>query len=349
MSAGEARFVSADEVEVGGATYRPHHVLVATGSQAVRARIPGAELADASDDALEYPERPASLVIVGAGYIAMEFAGIYAALGSEVTLLVRGEDVLKGFDPEAAALARKGLEALGVTFLTGASTKAIDGDRGALNVRFEDARGGERRLAAERVLLATGRRPALDGLDLAAGGVELDGRGRPLLDAALRSTSNPRVWFGGDAAGGLELTPVAGLEGEAVAESLLSGEPQSVDLAVMPSTCFTVPEVARVGLGEAELAARGAPYQVARGDFEWVAQAIISQRRGGLVKLLAGQDGRLLGAHLAGPHASDLIYTMALAMRAGATLEEVQAARPIHPSLSEALNWAAFSVETVTP
>jgi glutathione reductase (NADPH) len=346
---GEARFLSPDEVSAGGTACRPSHVLVATGSRPVRPPLPGSDLADTSDDALEYPSRPASLAIIGGGYIAMELAGIYAAFGTQVTVVVRRGEVLKGFDPEAAALAQAGLEALGVTFLLHTETKAIEGSRGALDLRVAAANGRDRSLASERVLAATGRVPAVDDLDLAAGGVEVNERGRPRLDASLCSRSNPRVWFAGDAAGGIELTPVAGLEGERVAQSMLTGEPQAVDLAGMPSACFTVPQVARVGLGEAELAARGAPYQVARGGFEYVAQAIIDDRRSGFVKLLAGEDGRLLGAHLAGPQAAELIYTLALALRAGATLDDLREARPVHPTLSEALNWAAFSVETVTP
>jgi glutathione reductase (NADPH) len=346
---GEARFVSPNEVLVGEATYRPSHVLVATGSRPVIPSMPGSDLADTSDDALAYATRPTSLAIIGGGYIAMEFAGIYAAFGTRVTVVVRGDEVLKGFDPEAAAVAQAGLEALGVTFLMHTQTIALEGRRGALGLRVTGPDGRERALASERVLAATGRVPAVDGLDLAAGGVEVDAHGRPGLEAGLRSSSNPRVWFAGDAAGGVQLTPVAGLEGEAVAQSMLSGELKPVDLAAIPSACFTVPQVARVGLGEAELAARGAPYQVARGDFEYVAQAIIDDRRGGLVKLLAGEDGRLLGAHLAGPQAAELIYTLALAIHAGTTLEDLQAARAVHPTLSEALNWASFATQTVRP
>lgn len=346
---GEARFLSPDEVSAGGTIYRPSHILVATGSRPAKPPIPGSDLADSSDDALAYPTRPATLAIVGGGYIAMEFAGIYAAFGTQVTVVARGRDLLKGFDPEAAALAKAGLEALGVTFLLHTETRAIAGSRGALELRVAGPDGRERALAVERVLAATGRTPAVDDLDLAAGGAEVDARGRPCIDAGLRSTSNPRVWFAGDAAGGIQLTPVAGLEGEGVARSMLRGEAQTVDLAGMPSACFTVPQVARVGLGEAELAARGAPYQVARGTFEYVAQAIIDDRRGGLVKLLAREDGRLLGVHLAGPQAAELIYTLGLALRAGATLDDLRDARPVHPTLSEALNWASFAVETVTP
>jgi pyruvate/2-oxoglutarate dehydrogenase complex dihydrolipoamide dehydrogenase (E3) component len=209
--------------------------------------------------------------------------------------------------------------------------------------------GGGRDLTVTRVLVSTGREPDLDRLDLAAGDVEVDARSRPVLDRFLRSTSNPRVWVAGDAAGGMQFTPVADLEGEAVARSIVNGEPHAPDLSLVPSTCFTIPEVARVGLREAELAARGAPYQVARGDFEWVAQAIISGRRGGLIKLLADAEGRLLGAHLAGQHAGDLIYVLALAARAGAALADLQMTRAVHPTLAEALNWASFNVESVTP
>ena len=346
---GRARFVSPAEVTAGDRVIESAHIVVATGSQAVKPPLPGIELAGTSDDALQYPERPESLVVIGGGYIAMELAGIYAAFGTSVTVVLRGTEVLKGFEPEVAALARSGLEGMGVAFATDTRIQGIDGRPGALTVRVED---GERRLlvlACDRVVAATGRRPDVSGLDLAAGEVADDERGRPLLDAFLRSASNPRVWFAGDAAGGLQLTPVAGLEGEAVAQSIVSGEPSAPDVRLMPSTCFTVPEVARVGLSEAELAARGAPYQVARGDFQWVAQAIISDRRGGLVKLLAGQDGRLAGAHLAGPHAGELIYGLAVALRAGATLEDLRATRAVHPTLSEALNWASFAAETVTP
>jgi glutathione reductase (NADPH) len=346
---GPARFVSPDEVHCGAQTLRPSHVVIATGSRAVKPRLPGFELADTSDEALSYRQRPESLAIVGGGYIALELAGIYAAFGTRVTVMVRGAQLLRAFDPEAAALARQGLERLGVTVLMNTAVRAIEGGPGELTLHLIDAEKGEREFACERVLAATGRTPDLADLGLAAGGVEVDDRGRLVLDASLHSMSNPRVWAAGDAAGGVALTPAAGLEGEYVAQSILSGEPHPVDLSGLPSTCFTVPEVARVGLGEATLAARGAPYLVARGNYQWVAQAIIGDRRDGLVKLLAGADGRLLGAHLAGPHAGDLIYTLSVAWRAAASLDDLQASRAVHPTLSEALNWASFAVEVVRP
>ena len=240
----------------------------------------------------------------------------------------------------------------------------LRGARGALAVVAVDREGREHIFAAERALAATGRRAALDGLDLAAGGVEVDGEGRPLLDADLRSVSNPRVWFAGDAAGGAQLTPVAGHEGRRAAQAILEAEasaaagpaartvparPDGSPPPVIPSTCFTAPEVARVGLLESELAARGAPYRVARGGFEYTAQAIIRGDRRGLVKLLFDDGDRLVGAHLAGPSAGELVYGLALAVQTGATVTDMQGARAVHPTLAEAISWAASSPETVVP
>jgi glutathione reductase (NADPH) len=345
---GEARFASPTDILVGERLFTARHIVVTTGSRAVKPTVPGAGLMDTSDDALQYPALPAPLLIVGGGYIAMELAGIYASFGAAVTVVLRGADILRPFDPEAAAAARRGLGRLGVRFVEHARLQSVQGERGDLRVALA-LPDGPVELRADRVLAATGREPALDGLDLPAGGVDVDGRGAPLVDDSLRSRSNPRVWVAGDAAGGIELTPVASLEGETIARGIVGGEPIEPDLAFMPTTCFTVPEVARVGLGEAELAARGQSYQVARGGFEGIAQGIITDRRDGLVKLLADDDGRLVGAHLAGAHASELVYALAIALRAGTTLDALQATRAVHPSFSEALNWASFSVQTVTP
>jgi pyruvate/2-oxoglutarate dehydrogenase complex dihydrolipoamide dehydrogenase (E3) component len=356
---GAARFVSPDSVEIAGDVRRAEHIVVATGARPVIPPIPGRQLMDTSDDALFYGELPASLVVVGGGYVAMEMAAIYAAFGTEVCVLVRGERVLTGFDPECAQFVVDGLRARGADVRFGTEVREVRGAPGTLTVVTVDGEGHERALATERVLAATGRRPDLGDLDHAAGEVEVDDRGRPLLDGDRRSVSNPRVWFAGDAAGGVQLTPVAGYEGRRVAEDILNGRPPgdrrgaglSVDRPrpVIPSTCFTVPEVARVGLLESELAAHGAPYKVARGGFEYTAQAIIRDERQGLVKLLFDGDERLVGGHLAGPTAGELIYALSIAVRAGTTVEDLQRARAVHPTLAEAISWAASSPETVEP
>ncbi len=222
---GAASFVAPNAVEIGGETRRGAHILVATGARPVIPPIRGGELMDTSDDALFYDELPASLVVVGGGYVAMEMAAIYAAFGTEVRVLVRGERVLTGFDPDCAQFVVDGLRARGVEVRFRTEVREVRGAPGALSVVTVDDEGRERTFATGRALAATGRRPDLGDLDLAAGGVEVDDRGRPLLDNDQRSVSNPRVWFAGDAAGGVQLTPVAGYEGRRVAESILSGRP----------------------------------------------------------------------------------------------------------------------------
>jgi glutathione reductase (NADPH) len=339
-----ARFRSPDTVEIDGEPYRADQIVIATGSRGVLPDIPGRELMDTSDQALFYPEPPHSLVVVGGGYIAMELAGIYASFGTSVHLVVRGRRVLDPFEQECGQAALDGLQALGVMVHLETDVLTVKGRPGSLIVEASGP-GGRHELIADRVLAATGRRAAVDDLDLAAGEVDVDAHGRPRLLPSLRSASNGRVWFAGDAAGGIALTPVASYEGGHIAANILGGADEPLDLSVVPSTCFTDPQVARVGLGEQELIDSGRPYRIALGGFASTAQAIIKDRRRGVVKLLADDEGRLLGAHIAGAEAAELIYGLALGLRAGITLEQIQATSAVHPSFAEAVNWTAFSVE----
>ncbi|MBN2405643.1 MAG: NAD(P)/FAD-dependent oxidoreductase [Coriobacteriia bacterium] len=332
-----ARFISPTELQVGTEVFSPGAVIVATGSRAVIPSIPGVELADTSDEALRFPELPASLIIIGAGYIGMEFAGIYASFGTEVTMLVR-DSVLASFDAECVAIAVSELQALGVRFVYDASVTQIEGVRGDLIVRFTTSGDSQDRVSAERVLVATGRLPALDELNLDAADVHRDELGLPVLDASLRST-NPRVWFAGDATGQKMLTPVAHTQGVHVAQSIITGQPTAPDTSAIPTACFTVPALAQVGINEAEATARGISHRVIRGTPEYVGAAIITDRRAGLVKVLVTQDGIVLGAHIAGHDAADLVYPYALAIRAGLSIAQLAGTSAIHPALTELINW----------
>jgi glutathione reductase (NADPH) len=261
---------------------------------------------------------------------------------------VRGGAVLaKGFDPECADVALEGVCALGVDARLETQVREVRGEPGLLTVVVFDRGGREHGLQVERVLAATGRKAALEALDLETGGVAVGGDERPLVDSHLRSVSNPRVWVAGDASGGIQLTPVAGYQGSRVAESIMSGRPQVSDTSGIPSTCFTQPEIARVGELESELIARGAPYKVAHGAFSGTAQGIIDGGRRSLVKLLFDADDRLAGAHLAGPEAGEHIYGLSVALQADATLTDLQSARAIHPTLAEGIYWAASNAERV--
>jgi glutathione reductase (NADPH) len=333
-----ARFTAPRVVEAGGVEYRPEHIVIACGSEPVIPDIPGIELADTSREALSYPELPASLAVIGAGFIAMEFAGIFASFGTEVTVLMRDDRPLDRFDPELVDVARVALEEIGVRFLPDASTTAVEGEPGTLRVRY-DSGGETRTLGAERVLVATGRRPALGDLRPDVAGLATDERGHLSVHDHFR-TSDPSVWVAGDAAGGPQFTPVASTHGSLIARALLGGKLEEPDYSCIPSAVFTVPELARVGLSESEAQEQGLEYSVRRQPFEYVGAAIIRDERKGLVKLLVDPDDRILGAHIAGAEASELIYPYAVAIKSGATIDQVAAARAIHPALTEVVNWA---------
>ncbi|TDB39833.1 MAG: NAD(P)/FAD-dependent oxidoreductase [Actinobacteria bacterium] len=336
-----ARFVSPDEVVVGDRTVRAEHVVVSTGAVPVTLDVPGSHLAETSDAALRYPTLPASLCIIGGGYIALEFAGIYASFGTKVTVLSRGQELLAPFDRDCVALARTALESLGVMFVTSAAVESLAGAPGDITISY-DVGGTRASLKAERVLSAIGRRPAYDGLDLDVAGVALDARGNAILDHSLRTT-NPRVYVAGDAAAREQHTPIANIHGRAIAQSILSGQPLAPDVAGTPFTCFTVPELAQTGLTLEAAERDGIDAEVHSATFEYLGAAIISDVRHGLVKIIAEKDtGIVVGAHVAGERASDLIYPLALAVRTRRTLGEVRATAGVHPAFSESVNWAAF-------
>ncbi|MBI5232273.1 MAG: NAD(P)/FAD-dependent oxidoreductase [Coriobacteriales bacterium] len=338
---GTARFVSPSEVEVEGARYRADQFVIATGSRPlVPQDLPGHELVDTSDDALRFPELPSSLVIVGGGFVAMEMAGIFASFGTKVTMLVRASRPLEMLDADLAAVAVRRLESMGVVVHTGATLTSIDGARGQLAARFTDALGATRSVAAERVLMATGRRPEFGMLDLEAAGVELE-NGRIVHDAFQRTT-NPNVWVAGDAAGGVMQTPIANMEGRTVAMSIASGEPTPPDCRAVPITVFTVPQLATVGMTEDQAAAANRAVDVHRIEFDDISSAIIEDERDGFAKLvLDDADGAILGAQMAGPTACDCIYSAAVAVRAGWKVTDLAALPAVHPSFAEAFYYAS--------
>jgi mercuric reductase len=243
-------------------------------------------------------------------------------------------------EPELADLARESLESLGVTFLMDTTVDGIGGEPGALRVECRTGGGPAESLTADHVLLAVGRRPNLDGLDVEAAGISTDERGRLVVDG-LRTT-NPTVWAAGDVAGGPQYTPVASDEGALVARAILTGEDHDRDYSTFPTTVFTVPQLGMVGMGEEAAQQAGISYSVKRLTFEYVGGAIISDERRGLVKVLVDGDDRIIGAHIAHPQASDLIYPYALAVANGLTAAAVAQTRAVHPSFAEAVNWATW-------
>lgn len=336
-----AHFVAPNRIAVGDRVLGPEYVVIATGAAPLGLSVPGGPLADSSDEALRYSTLPHSLVIVGSGFIALEFAGIFASFGTDVTVLSRTGGFLETFDPDCVAIVLAALAELGVRLVTHASVTSLSGTPGSLKVTYADSNDAERTLECERVLAAIGRTPALESLDLGLAEIELDMRGRPVLDSSLRTT-NRTIFVIGDAAGGPQHTPIASLHGRTIAASMLGSHTLEPDTRAIPVACFTVPQLAQSGPTEAQAIAAGLAFSVHSATYEYLGAAIVADTRHGLVKLLAreGSD-EIIGAHIAGEGASDLIYPLALAIRLGAKLDDVRHSIAIHPAFSEVVNWSA--------
>jgi len=308
-----------EEIEATG-------VIVATGS--VPASIEGLEDALTSEEALSLTEVPKSLAIVGGGVIGVEFASIFSAFGSKVTIVESLPRILSTEDVDVSKGVAWLLEQRGVDILTSSQVMGMDGDE--LVVLTE---GGERRLRAEKVLVAVGRKPYTGGLDLEAVGVRTQ---EAILVNEHMETNVPGIYAVGDVTGKYFLAHVASAQGKVAAENAM-GYPTRMDYSVIPRCIFTVPEVAAVGLTEDEARAQG--YEVAVGILPLTSSemAVIKGQTEGFIKVVAA-EGRLLGMHIIGPEASSLIMEGAMAI--GSKLEEITSFIHPHPTLSEALQRA---------
>ncbi len=307
-------------------------ILIAVGGRPQRPAIPGAELGWVSDDLFELTSFPESMVVVGAGYIACEFAGILRGLGVAVTQLVRGDHLLRGFDREASTAVQEGMVAAGIDIRFGLSPSAIEGEPGELWLRTESGEvfGGS------GVLLATGRRPFLEGLNLEAAGVEQQG-GRISVDTELR-TNVPHIHALGDVTDRINLTPVAVDEGRAFADSVYGNRPRQVDYSLVASAVFTQPELASVGLTEEEALERlgSEGVKVHRARFRSMAQALPQRGEKVLLKLITeAGSGRILGIHMVGDHSAEIIQMAAIALGMGATKADFDRTMALHPSVAE--------------
>ena len=307
-------------------------ILIAVGGRPHRPDIPGAELGWVSDDLFNLERFPERVVVVGAGFIACEFACILNGLGVAVTQLVRGDHLLRGFDRESARAVQEAMEADGIAIRFSHSPAAIEGQPGDLTVVSEN---GER-LACNGVLLATGRRPFLEGLNLEAAGVAVEGHRIPV--DAQQTTNVPHIHAVGDVTDRINLTPVAIDEGRALADSLWGGKPRQVDHTLVASAVFSQPELAGVGLTEeAAIERHGADgVTVHRARFRPMSQALPARDPKVLLKLvLERSSGRVLGCHMVGEHAAEIIQMAAIAIGMGATKADFDRTMALHPSVAE--------------
>lgn len=333
---GEASLLPGGGVQVNGQTLAADAILLATGSKPARLPVPGIELPGVMDsaEALRFDEIPERLVIIGGGVIGVEMAGVYRAFGAEVTIVEFLPSILANLDQKLARFAKKQLLASGVAVLTESRVTRIEGARGALAVVVA-AKDGERTIPCTHVLSCAGRVPNTDGLGLDAAGVAHDRKGVGVDENY--ATSVRGVYAIGDVTGRVMLAHVASDEGRTFAERLCGMDAQ-VDYGLVPGCVFAFPELAWVGSTEAELKAGGVPYVSSRFQFAGNGKALSLGEGEGFVKMLASPDlSELLGVHIAGPHASDLIHEAAVMMRAMLTVEEAARTMHAHPTLAEAL------------
>jgi dihydrolipoamide dehydrogenase len=316
--------------------------IIATGSEV--SPLAGVELdgdrVGTSTEALSYPEVPEHLVVIGAGVIGLELGSVWSRLGARVTVLEYLDRILPGTDTEIATIARKLFEKQGLTFKLGVR---VTGARREGDLCVVTADGLEP-ITCDRVLLAVGRRPNTRGLGLETLGLALDGRGRVPTTSDFQTTV-PGVYAIGDVIAGPMLAHKAEEEGVACVEYIATGHGH-VNYDAIPNVVYSAPEIATVGKSEDELVAAGIPYR--KGTFPFMAngRAKALAQTDGLVKVLAHRDtDRLLGVHIVGPRAGDLIAEAAVAMEYGATSEDVARACHAHPTLAEALKEAALAVD----
>jgi pyruvate/2-oxoglutarate dehydrogenase complex dihydrolipoamide dehydrogenase (E3) component len=327
---GRARFTGPHEVAVDGRRVTAERIVIATGSAPARPPIEGIEHAVTSAELFERTSLPERLVVIGGGYIGLELAFVFGRAGSRVTVLQSGPHVLPGADDELRAALVALADGAGITILTGARASRITRAR-----TVHAAVGGTaRRFAADVVLVATGRPANVADLGLDAAGVAVE-RGAVRVNERRQSPTAPHVYAAGDANGEHQHTPVAWYEGRLVAENALRGPGRAADFAVLPTATFTIPALAQVGLTEGEARRRGHRVGVGRAPFADSAAAGVSEETEGLVKLVYDEaDGRLLGVHILGVGAEDLIHVGAVALRAGMTRHDLAAMHYVFPTMA---------------
>lgn len=338
---GDARFVDALTVEVAGERYAARDVIIATGSTAATLPIEGADLPGVvtSKELLDLHELPQRLTVIGAGVIGLEFASIFHALGSNVTVLEYAREVLPHFDTDMAKRLRQSLGKRGIVIETQAAVKSVAKINSSLAVNYEKK---DKTLAVEAdvVLMAVGRKANVSSLNLDDVGIDYTQRGITVDDNML--TNVPHVYAIGDINGKMMLAHAATFQGVCALNHIM-GESCRVRLDVMPAAVFTMPEAATVGLTEEDCKERGIEYVAKKSFFRANGKALSIGEPEGYCKLLVAADHRLLGCHILGAHASDVVQEVCALITRGASCDDLALTIHAHPTLSEVVLSAARS------
>ena len=346
---GSASFQSSKKVlvesEKGTQAIEFKKCIIATGSRSIE--VPGFEFDDeiviGSRHALKLKEIPKKMIVIGGGYIGLELGTVYAKLGTEVTVVEMMDSILPGMDPELTRIVARHLKKIGVTVHTNTKAKEIKKSKTGAELTIE-TKDGEEKIKADKVLVSVGRRPNTDNLNPEAAKVELDEKGFVKINDQLQST-NPKIYAIGDVAGQPMLAHKASHEG-LVAAALIAGQPAGADWVTVPAVIFTDPEIASAGLTEEEAKAQGYDIIVGKFPFSALGRAMTTNETDGFVKMIADKSSEVvLGIHIVGPEASNLISEAALAIEMGARLDDIALTIHPHPTLPESLMEAAEAVK----
>jgi glutathione reductase (NADPH) len=328
-----AKIVGPHEVEVNGQRYTAKNILIATGGWPQIPEIPGREHAIGSNEAFFLKELPKRVLVVGGGYIAVEFAGIFHGLGANTTLLYRGDLFLRGFDGSVRKHLQEELTKRGLDLQFNADIARIDKQAdGSLKATLKDGR----ELEADCIFYATGRRPMLDNLGLENTDVQLTDKGFIKVDEQYQ-TSEPSILALGDVIGRVQLTPVALAEGMAVARRLFKPEQyRPVDYKMIPTAVFSLPNIGTVGLTEEEAREAGHDVVIFESRFRPMKLTLTECQEKTLMKLVVdGKTDKILGCHMVGPDAGEIVQGLAIALKAGATKRDFDDTIGVHPTAAE--------------
>ncbi len=340
---GEASFTGPREVRVNEETISADKIVIATGAKPLIPEIPGLEQSGflTSTTVMELEELPASMIVIGGGMIALEFSQLFARLGVEVTILQRNRRLAPNLEEDISEEIGQILTNEGIKIVTGAKISSVSRENETVYVS-EESTGKVMRYSAEKLLVAAGRAPSSDRLNLDAAGIKTDERGYINVDSGFR-TSTEGIWAIGDVIGGPMFTHKAWHDGFLLANQMVDGKSVSPEGRLIPFAVFTDPEIAGVGPGETEAREAGYDIEVKKYFFASHGRNLVDEKLEGFIKLIVdSKSGRVIGAHIIGSEAGELIHELIVAIRFGATIADLQDMIHIHPTLSEAINSAAF-------
>ena len=331
-----AHFTKEGFVSAGGKIYKAPHILIAVGACPHRPDLPGMEHTLTSDDIFKLEKQPRSLIVVGAGYIALEFAGVFQSLGAEVTLLCRRDKVLTGFDEDVRSFFGKQAQVKGLCIQTGFQPSRIIQTGRGFAVQNSDGKQVE----AEQVLFATGRKPNVKSLQLDSAGIEITQDGKIKVSKKFETTKKGIYAIGDCADTSFQLTPVALAEAEVLVKNLFSKEPAEMDYRFVPSAVFSNPPVSCVGLTEEQAEKEGLQVKIFESGFRPLKNTINPENKDEKIymKMIVDQKtDRVLGCHIVGEDSPEIIQTVAVAIKAGATKKDFDQTIGVHPSSAEEL------------